>query len=96
MSKVAVIVTISQALESIISAVNHGVDFYRQTVAFMDSMEIEGGLSGAQKKAAVLAKMKEIILGKNEDWERWQLGLAGFIDLAKNTFNQFRGLFKAA
>lgn len=93
MSKVAVIVTIAQALSGVVNAIEYGVDFYRQTVLFMDSMEIEGGLSGKDKKAAVLAKMQEIILGQNEDWERWHLGLSSFIDRIKSTYNDFKTLF---
>lgn len=93
MSKVAVIVTIAQALSGVVNAIEYGVDFYRQTVLFMDSMEIEGGLSGADKKKAVMAKMKEIILGENEDWDRWHLGLSSFIDRIKSTYNDFKNLF---
>lgn len=93
MSKVLVAVTISQAVGSILDAIQHGRQFYQQTVNFMDSMQIEGGLSGVDKKKAVMAKMKEIILGENEDWDRWHLGLSSFIDRIKSTYNDFKALF---
>ncbi|HRM29222.1 MAG TPA: hypothetical protein PLH48_01635 [Acinetobacter johnsonii] len=93
MSKVLIAVTIAQAVGSILDAIQHGRQFYQQTVNFMDSMQIEGGLSGADKKKAVMAKMKEIILGENEDWDRWHLGLSSFIDRIKSTYNDFKVLF---
>lgn len=93
MSKVAVIITIGQAVTSIIQAIEHGKSIYDQTVKFMDSMQIDSGLTGAAKKAAVLDKMREIILGENQDWERWELALSSFIDTIKTTYNQFKALF---
>ena len=50
MSKVLIAVTIAQAVGSILDAIQYGRQFYQQTVNFMDSMQIEGGLSGADKK----------------------------------------------
>ena len=93
MSKLIVAISIAQATVSIISAIQHGQSFYKQTVDFMDSMQIQSGLTGKQKKAAVMDKMKEILLGENEDWERWKLALFSFIDLVKTTFNNFKNLF---
>lgn len=93
MSKVAVIITIGQAVTGIIHAIEHGKNIYDQTVKFMDSMQIESSLTGAAKKAAVMDKMKEILLGQNEDWERWKLALSSFIDMIKTTYNQFKALF---
>ncbi|MCU4631164.1 hypothetical protein KTJ53_16135 [Acinetobacter variabilis] len=93
MSKVAIAVTIGQAVVSIVNAIHYGREFYQQTVDFMDSMQIDSGLTGPAKKAAVMDKMREILLGKNEDWERWALALSGFIDRIKATYNDFKGLF---
>ncbi len=93
MSKLLVAVSIAQTTVGIISSIQHGQQFYKQTVDFMDSMQIQSGLTGEQKKAAVMDKMKEILLGENEDWERWKLALFNFIDLIKETFNRFKGLF---
>lgn len=90
MSKV---ITIIQVVESIVRSIQFGAEFYRQTVDFMDSMEIDSGLTGQQKKAAVLDKMREILLGKNELWERWKEKLSDFIDLIKGTYNQYKPLF---
>lgn len=90
MSKV---ITIIQVVESIVQSIQFGAEFYRQTVDFMDSMEIDSGLTGQQKKAAVLGKMREILLGKNELWERWKEKLSDFIDLIKGTYNQYKPLF---
>ena len=90
MSKV---ITIIQVVESIVRSIQFGAEFYRQTVDFMDSMEIDSGLTGQQKKAAVLDKMREILLGKNELWERWKEKLSDFYDLIKGTYNQYKPLF---
>lgn len=90
MSKV---ITIIQVVESILKTIQYGVDFYRQTVDFMDSMEIDSGLSGTQKKAAVMDKMKEILLGENQLWNTWKEKLSDFIDMIKGTYNQYKPLF---
>lgn len=93
MSKIPSIITIGQAVGSIINSIQYGKEIYDQSVKFMDSMEIKNGLSGTAKKAAVMDKMKEILLGQNEDWERWKLVLSDFIDTIKTTYNQFKALF---
>ena len=93
MSKTTSVITIGQAVGSIIDAIQHSKEIYDQAVKFMDSMEIESGLSGVAKKAAVMDKMKEILLGQHEEWERWKLALNGFIDTIKTTYNQFKALF---
>lgn len=93
MSKV---ITIIQVVESILKTIQYGVDFYRQTVDFMDSMEIDSGLSGVQKKAAVMDKMKEILLGENQLWNTWKEKLSDFIDMIKGTYNQYKPLFSKA
>lgn len=93
MSNVAMVISIAQAVQSILESIKDGVVFYRQTVDFMDSMEIDSGLSGTQKKLAVMDKMKEILLGENEDWESWKKLLIVFIDKIKSTYNQFKTMF---
>ena len=93
MSNISTIVTIRQTVVGILDAIQSSQQIYKQTVDFMDSMEIDSGLSGTQKKAAVLDKMREILLGENQDWERWKLALSNFIDEIKTTFNKFKALF---
>lgn len=93
MSNVVMVISIAQAVQSILESIKDGVVFYRQTVDFMDSMEIDSGLSGTQKKLAVMDKMKEILLGENEDWESWKKLLIVFIDKIKSTYNQFKTMF---
>jgi len=93
MSNVVMVISIAQAVQSILESIKDGVVFYRQTVDFMDSMEIDSGLSGTQKKLAVMDKMKEILLGENEDWESWKKLLIVFIDKIKSTYNLFKTMF---
>lgn len=93
MSNVVMVISIAQAVQSILESIKDGVVFYRQTVDFMDSMEIDSGLSGTQKKLAVMDKMKEILLGENEDWESWKKLLIVFIDKIKSTYNLFKIMF---
>lgn len=87
------VITITQAVVGIIQNIAKFRNFYEQTVAFMDSMEIESGLTGSQKKAAVLDKMKEILLGNNHKWEDWKANLSAFIDDIIESYNKFRKLF---
>lgn len=93
MSKVVLAVSIAQAMFSVIDAIQASRHIYKQTVDFMDAMQIDSGLTGAAKKAAVMDKMREIILGENESWERWSLALSSFIDEIKASYNKFKSLF---
>ena len=93
------IITISQvasiAITAIISTYNFIEDnkdkyksFFDTVLRYMDSMEIDSKLTGSQKKAAVLAKVKEIALELMFNWEDIFEIVSSLIDDAKTIYKQ--------
>lgn len=95
----ASIITISQvasiAITAIISTYNFIEDnkdkyksFFDTVLRYMDSMEIDSKLTGSQKKAAVLAKVKEIALELMFNWEDIFEIVSSLINDAKTIYKQ--------
>lgn len=93
------IITISQvasiAITAIISTYNFIEDnkdkyksFFDTVLRYMDSMEIDSKLTGSQKKAAVLAKVKEIALELMFNWEDIFEIVSSLINDAKTIYKQ--------
>lgn len=81
--------TITDALQNVVDAVDVGREIYQTTVNAMDAAEKERD-SGADKKAWVLAFVKSFITDLGQNWERWAKVIITFIDFAKSVFNSKR------
>ncbi|MDM1283766.1 hypothetical protein HXZ60_09305 [Acinetobacter towneri] len=81
--------TITDALQNVVDAVDVGREIYQTTVNAMDAAEKERD-SGADKKAWVLAFVKSFITDLGQNWERWAKVIITFIDFAKSIFNSKR------
>ena len=81
--------TITDALQNVVDAVDVGREIYQTTVNAMDAAEKERD-SGADKKAWVLAFVKSFVADLGQNWERWAKVIITFIDFAKSVFNSKR------
>ena len=82
---------IAQVAASVISLIRDGQYIYSIAANTMDAVEAQdSGLSGADKKAWVLAFVKSFVNDIGDNWERWAQVIITFIDFAKSVFNSKR------
>ena len=82
---------IAQVAVGVINLIDDGRFIYSIAANAMDSVESQNsGLSGADKKAWVLAFVKSFVNDIGDNWERWAQVIITFIDFAKSVFNSKR------
>ena len=81
--------TISQTAYVLIKRIEIGQEIYQTVLNAMDAAEQEKQ-SGQDKKAWVVAFIKNFLFDLGENWEKWIKTILRFIDFAKAFYNQFR------
>ena len=82
---------IAQVAVGVINLIDDGRFIYSIADNAMDAVEAQNsGLSGADKKAWVLAFVKSFVNDIGDNWERWAQVIITFIDFAKSVFNSKR------
>lgn len=71
-------------VETIVPAAHSTYSIYRAVADHMDQLEIESGLTGAQKKAVVLDFVKHELV---DNWVYWFGLISKFIDSIKTIYN---------
>jgi len=85
---------IAQVAVGVINLIEDGRHIYSIAANAMDSVEAQNsGLSGADKKAWVLAFVKSIVLNLSENWDFYAELISDFIDRIKTAYNEVRSLF---
>ena len=87
---------IAQTAIGIIQLINDGKHLYTIAANAMDAVEAmqDGSLKGNDKKAWVLAYVKNIVMSLAENWDYWEQLISTFIDKLKTAYNAVKGLFK--
>lgn len=87
---------IAQTAVGIIQLISDGKHIYTIAANAMDAVEAmqDGSLKGTDKKAWVLAYVKNIVMSLAENWDYWEQLISTFIDKLKTAYNAVKGLFK--
>lgn len=83
--------SIAQALQGTVTALQVGREIYQAIVNAMDSAEAIRQ-DGASKKEWVLAYAKSLIQEAGKNWDKWAKYIADFIDAAKSIYNAVKGI----
>lgn len=78
----------------VIELYNSGKEILKFVANAMDAMESLGKLTGAEKKAYVMDKAKELVLAGPLKWAEWFNIISKFIDTIKTMFNLAKSLIK--
>ena len=85
---------IAQVAVGVINLIDDAQYIYTIATNAMDSVESQNsGLSGADKKAWVLAFVKSAVFNIVENWDAYEALISDFIDKIKAAYNAVRGLF---
>ena len=86
---------IAQVAVGVINLIEDGRFIYSIAANAMDSVESQNSeLSGAGKKAWVLAFVKSVVLNIADNWDTYAALISDFIDKIKTAYNAVRGLFE--
>ncbi len=78
----------------ILSVVSTGRQIYQAAANAMDSVEIQGVLTGAKKKEAVMQFIMGLVLEIGENWDsKYKQLISSFIDQIKAAYNAVKDLF---
>ena len=81
--------TIAQTANVLIQGIEVGQEIYQTVLNAMDAAEAEKQ-SGQDKKAWVVAFIKNFLFELGENWEKWVKAIVAFIDFSKAFYNQLR------
>ena len=85
---------IAQVAVGVINLIDDGRFIYSIAANAMDSVESKNSeLSGADKKAWVLAFVKSAVFNIVENWDAYEALISDFIDKIKTAYNEVRSLF---
>ena len=85
---------IAQVAVGVINLIDDAQYIYTISTNAMDSVESQNsGLSGADKKAWVLAFVKSVVLNIADNWDTYAALISDFIDKIKTAYNAVRDLF---
>ena len=86
---------IAQVAVGVINLIDDGRFIYSIAANAMDSVESQNSeLSGADKKAWVLAFVKSVVLNIADNWDTYAALISDFIDKIKTAYNAVRSLFE--
>ena len=89
------ITQIATVANGVISLISVGQEIYELTVKSMDAVEALKGIEkGEDKKAWVLAFVKDFVLSLNENWDHYINIISDFIDKIKKMYNTIKDLIK--
>ena len=86
---------IAQVAVGVINLIEDGRFIYSIAANAMDAVEAlqDSELTGAEKKAWVLAFVKSAVFNIVENWDAYEALISDFIDKIKTAYNAVRGLF---
>lgn len=86
---------IAQVAVGVINLIEDGRFIYSIAANAMDAVEAlqDSKLTGADKKAWVLAFVKSAVFNIIENWDAYEALISDFIDKIKTAYNAVRGLF---
>ena len=86
---------IAQVAVGVINLIEDGRFIYSIAANAMDAVEAlqDSELTGADKKAWVLAFVKSAVFNIIENWDAYAALISDFIDKIKTVYNAVRGLF---
>ena len=86
---------IAQVAVGVINLIEEGQFIYSIATNAMDAVEAlqESKLTGADKKAWVLAFVKSAVFNIIENWDAYAALISDFIDKIKTVYNEVRSLF---
>lgn len=85
---------ITMVASGILSVVSTGRQIYQAAANAMDSVEIQGVLTGAKKKEAVMQFIMGLVLEIGENWDsKYKQLISSFIDQIKAAYNAVKDLF---
>ena len=86
---------IAQVAVGVINLIEDGQFIYSIAANAMDAVEAlqDSELSGAEKKAWVLAFVKSAVFNIIENWDAYAALISDFIDKIKKVYNEVRSLF---
>ena len=85
---------IAQVAVGVINLIEDGQFIYSIAANAMDAVEAQNSkLSGADKKAWVLAFVKSAVFNIVENWDAYEALISDFIDKIKTVYNEVRSLF---
>ena len=86
---------IAQVAVGVINLIEDGRFIYSIAANAMDAVEAlqDSELTGADKKAWVLAFVKSAVFNIIENWDAYEALISDFIDKIKTVYNAVRGLF---
>lgn len=81
--------TIANTANVLIQSIEVGKEIYETVLNAMDAAQQEKD-SGEDKKAWVIAFIKNFLFDLGENWDKWVQAIISFIDFAKAFYNQFK------
>ncbi|RKG29921.1 hypothetical protein D7V21_16775 [Acinetobacter guerrae] len=85
---------IATVAAGVLTTVTKGRTIYQATANAMDSVEIQGTLTGLKKKEAVMAFIKGLVINLGTNWDVYEELISTFIDQIKTAYNAVKDLFK--
>ena len=78
----------------VLTTVTKGRTIYQAAANAMDAVEVQGALTGAKKKEAVMAFIKCMVIDIGSNWDVYEKLISTFIDQIKTAYNAVKDLFK--
>ena len=86
--------SIATVATGVLTTVTKGRTIYQAAANAMDAVEVQGALTGAKKKEAVMAFIKSMVIDIGSNWDVYEKLISTFIDQIKTAYNAVKDLFK--
>ena len=86
--------SIATVATGVLATVTKGRTLYQAAAHAMDAVEVQGTLTGAKKKEAVMAFIKSMVIDIGSNWDVYEKLISTFIDQIKTAYNAVKDLFK--
>lgn len=86
--------SIATVATGVLATVTKGRTLYQAAANAMDAVEVQGTLTGAKKKEAVMAFIKSMVIDIGSNWDVYEKLISTFIDQIKTAYNAVKDLFK--
>lgn len=86
--------SIATVATGVLATVTKGRTLYQVAANAMDVVEVQGTLTGAKKKEAVMAFIKSMVIDIGSNWDVYEKLISTFIDQIKTAYNAVKDLFK--
>lgn len=83
--------SIAQALQGTVAALQVGQEIYQYAVNMMDEAE-KSKQSGVGKFDTVYKLVRDFVLELGKNWDKWEQYIVNFIHAAKSIYNAVKGI----